>query len=227
MTAAANLNKVNYPHYWYPDPGFDGGKTRGFIEGMKLLPPQDYYLLLHPDVDFSSDLSALKQMLRVMERNRGVGLVSPRTPNPFFGMESVGSDPTWHRAAAADFLAWLVRGEAYRDVGPLDCRFAHGWGTNADYPYRLWRRGWSVAYCDAARVNHFGGSTYGVAGTATKSRRQYLLDARLEAWTGLCEKYGDDWGELMSEVLPADVEVNAFMLLWDIWSQEAFIPEDV
>ena len=222
-----STHRVEYPHYWYPDPDFTGGKTRGFIEGMKLLPPQDYYLLLHPDVCFSSDLSALKQMLRVAMRNRGIGLVSPHTTNPFFGMDSTGPDPTWHKTAASDFLAWLIRGEAYRDVGPIDGRFSLGWGTNADYPYRLWKRGWMVAYCDATRVHHLGGTTYGIEGTATKSRRQYLLDARLEAWTGMCLKYGDDWGELMSEALPRDVDVNGFMLLWDLWSEEAFIPADV
>jgi len=229
VDCGSSIDKRFYgSHFYYPDKNFSGGKTRGFVEGMRVLGDgYDYYLWLHPDVDYTSDLSALKQMMRVLAKNPAVGLVSPHTPNPFVGMEVVGPDPTWHRAAALDFLAWLVRGEAYRMVGPLDGRFAHGWGTNVDYTYRMWKADWQVAYCDAARVHHLGGTTYGAEGTATKSRRQYLMDARLEAWQGLCEKYGEDWGESMSEALPADVEVNAFLLLWELWSQEAFIPEDV
>ena len=190
------------PYYWYSDPEFRYGKIKGHVVGLELLGlDYDYIWLNHPDLEFEDD-NTLKKLIDIMERNTGIGLISPLFNGYYTGKDIIGEPQDWHPVGCVDYLSFFIRGEALRMVGPLDEEFHYSVGADLDYGYRMWSHGWIVAFCDAVTMHHLGGTTYGAEGTNTISRQHYKRLSGVQAFRRLKEKYGDNWGEYMSGDIP-------------------------
>ena len=193
------------PYYWYSDPEFQGGKIRGHMVGLQLLGlDYDYVWLNHPDLIFEDD-DTLSKLISTMERNIGIGLISPLFNGYYTGKDTVGEFQGWHPVGCVDYLSFFIRGEALRMVGLLDEGFNYSVGADLDYGYRMWSRGWIVAFCDRVSMHHLGGTTYGAPGTDTISRQQYKVNSGIQAFKRLKEKYGEHWGEYMGRLIPEGI----------------------
>ena len=208
-------NRTRHPYHWYSDPDFTGGKILGHIVGLELLGEwYDYYWLNHPDLIFN-DPETLKTLIRVMEENREIGLLSPIYNGDYTGMEHHILDIDWHPVSCVDYLSFFIRGDALRQVGTLDHEFNYSVGADLDYGYRMWEKGWTVAFCDAVTMEHLGATTYGTPGTNTPSREYYIRKSGVVAFKRLTEKYGKNWAKHMTKVLPENVSGNRFTFCWN------------
>jgi len=206
--------RTRHPSYWYPDPEFKLGKIYGHVIGIELLGTDyDYYWLNHPDLIFN-DNETLKTLLRVMNENKDIGLLSPQCNGTYSGKDERGDNLDWHPVACVDYLSLLIRGKALREVGTLDPDFRYCVGADLDYGYRMWARGWKVGYCDAVEMYHLGGTTYGAPGTNTISRKQYETRSGVVAFELLKQKYGERWGEHMNQIMPETILGNQIMYCW-------------
>lgn len=207
--------RTRYPSYWYPDPEFKGGKILGHTIGIKLLGDgYDYYWLNHPDLVFN-EKETLRTLLRVMEENEEIGLLSPQFNGDYAGKNQRGPNADWHPVACVDYLSLFIRGKALREIGGLDPKFNYCVGADLDYGYRMWEKGWAVGFCDATIMHHLGGTTYGATGTKAPSREHYIIKSGAVASKRLTEKYGKDWGKYMSRVFPRNVLGNQIMFCWN------------
>lgn len=167
-------------------------QNRGFAAGVNQIlatRPAEWLAVLNPDVVLPS--GALDDLVDVLERHPRAGLVAPRVRDRSGREErSVGLFPTLARERAhayyldlllgregrhcvfpaplgevdwASGCAWVLRGEAVRDVGPLDEEYFM-YCEDVDYCRRLRDRGWSVLASAAVEVLHGRGE--GSAGTA-------------------------------------------------------------
>lgn len=138
-----------------------------------------YALLLNPDARTESDF--LTPLLRVMERNKRVGVVAPRIldDDPHRRIQFAGGIVKWcrggprhlfrNRPPAAEgwyddaFLtgcALLLRLTAVHDAGSLDEDYFL-YFEDADYIQKLRAHGWQTAYTPDATILHQRNSTTG------------------------------------------------------------------
>jgi len=118
-------------------------------------------------------------------------------------------DRDFHLVSACDYLVLLVRAESVNEVGFLNPDFLYCWGAIHEFAYKLYSRGWQVAYCDNVTMRHLGGTTYGkVKGTV--SREDYQRRAKEFAARYFVEHYGSRWDDDFSKVLPSQIKYSFF-----------------
>ncbi len=179
----------------------------------------DYLLLLNPDAQLLP--GALERLLGVLEREPRAAAVGPALrypdgkPQPsafrFPGLVQVALD-LWpvprlmdsrvngrlhhaQRATHVDVVLGaciLIRGEAWRDVGPLDEGYFM-YLEEVDWCHRARQRGWQVWFEPAATAEH-------VAGAAT---RQHAEAMRAQLWQSRLRYYQRFHGPLYNRLIGA------------------------
>lgn len=172
-----------------------------------------YYWFNHPDLSFAVDMRCLETLLEVMEGNPQIGVISPIHNGYYVNMRKKGC--IWHRVACCEYLSLLIRGSVIEKIGFLNPEFKYCWGAIHEYSYKAYKNGWCVAYCDKARMHHFGGTTYGKGGTI--SRQEYERKAEEFERGYFLKTYGRSWDKEFAKALPEGV-INTFSIdrgLWD------------
>lgn len=209
--------RTKYPSYWYPDKDFRG-KCYAHNVGLKLLrgTKYDYYWFNHPDLDFKADPNCLKKLLGVMEKNPEIGVLSPNHSGKYPGKD-ITTPKGWHKVSTCDYLSLLIRRECIEKIGFLNPIFKYCRGAIHEYSYFTYKTGWCVAYCENAHVRHLGGTTYGIPGTKTISRKEYLKRAKIFSATYFVDTYGETWDKEFSKILPEEVKVNTYRIHRNMW----------
>lgn len=187
---------------------------RGKLYGHHILLQQereediDYYWFNQPDLSFAIDMNCLKTLLEVMEENPQIAVLSPtEASEKYISMHKAGV--RWHPVATCDYLSLLIRGSVIDEIGFLNPAFEYSYGAIHEYSYKVYGKGWLIAYCDAARMHHFGGTTYG--GKGVVSRKIYQTRAWDFAGKYFVKNYGEDWDRVFAAQLPRGV-VNNYKL---------------
>lgn len=159
--------------------------NRGFAAGVNAVLADfagDYLAVINPDLVIPA--GALDALADVLDDNPRAGLAGPRVLDPSGRPEeSAGWFPTLERERAhawhldhllgregrrrhlplgggpVDWLsgcAWLLRGAAIRETGPLDEGYFL-YFEDVDYCHRLWDHGWGVHAAPGISVVHAGG----------------------------------------------------------------------
>ncbi|MDR3763329.1 MAG: glycosyltransferase family 2 protein [Acidobacteriota bacterium] len=145
-----------------------------------------YLALINSDV--TAPAGCLPSIVEYMDRASEVGMLGPKmlTPSGAWGPSSMrrptlaiwavhafglaGVLPAYslhmekfdhERTQPVDVLNgwfWVVRGEAYRQVGGLDERFFM-YGEDIDWCHRYADAGWEVVYFAGAEATHYGGGS--------------------------------------------------------------------
>lgn len=171
----------------------------------------DYYWFNQPDLDFLVDMDCLGKLIKVMEMNPKVALASPADiSKPVL----IKNGYRWHPVARCDYLSLLIRSSVIEEIGFLNPEFLYSWGAIHEYAYKVYSKGWLIAYCDYAKVHHLGGTTYGQKGMI--SRKEYRRRAMIFAQEYLTEKYGRNWDRRFASSLPYGVE-NTYTISKRIW----------
>ena len=175
--------------------GFAAAVNQGF-EHLET----DFVLLLNPDVELRDGLPQLIDALHNPKAGAATGLLADqfsfhirRLPTPWtLAFEVLGVNRLWptnpinrryrcrdlnpgksqnvEQPAAAFFL---VRREAWRDIGGFDSRFHPVWFEDVDFCQRLLAAGWSIRYEPAAQAVHAGGHSVNKLTWACKQRFWY------------------------------------------------------
>lgn len=219
--------------------GFETGKTWCHNLALQLaLLHHNYtyvWLMMNDLVLHHAIGDPLQELLAQMASQPRMGLLSPT--NSGVGSEMPGarprfyptqSRPRWRKVAVVDYLGFLMRTEAIRDAGFLNPVFRWCWGAEYELAYRLYSKGWFVAYSDTVRWRHLGGTTQGVKSvkSGVASRAQYQRRAALFAHVYLRRKYGWGWHDLFWEAARSHSEefvprLNSY-LQWTSSHQEMF-----
>jgi len=174
----------------------------------------DYYWFNHPDLSFAIDMNCLLKLLTVMEANPWIAVISPtEDDNAYLNMHKKGY--RWHPVATCDYLSLLIRKSVIEKIYFLNSDFKYSWGAIHEYSYKVYKNGWCIAYCDIAKMHHFGGTTYGKKDTV--SREEYIKNAKNFASKYFVENYGEDWDKKFTKLLPVGVDnvYNRHRKLWE------------
>jgi len=181
------------------------GKLYGHWIGLKSIKDKDkydYYWFNHPDISFAVDMNCLPKLVRVMREVNRIGLLSPVQNPPHWFPDMYRKNRIWHPVGVCNYLSYFIRKDVIKKVGFMSPEFKYVRGAPIEYCYKIWKAGWMVAYCDIAKIFHFGGTTYG--GKDTPSREEYLRKAVEFARKYFEDKYGKDWDKEFAKVLPDD-----------------------
>ena len=175
----------------------------------------DYYWFNHPDLSFAIDMDCLAKLLTIMEKNPDVAVISPTEDNgSYIGMYKEGC--SWHPVATTDYLSLLIRQSVIKKIGFLNPEFKYSWGAIHEYSYKVYKNRWCVAYCDIAKMHHFGGTTYGKNDTI--SRKEYIENAKNFASKYFIEHYGENWDKKFAKLLPEGV-INTYSIHRRLWER--------
>ena len=196
----------------YDDPDFRG-KCYGHNVGLRLARSKGnyrYYFTLMNDLVFEEGVDAIGELIQIADANPKIAILSPIEPETPAGPHGKRRpDIDFHLVSACDYLALLVRAESVDDVGFLNPDFRYSWGAIHEFAYKLYFKGWQVAYCDKVTMRHLGGTTYGKA-KGTVSREEYRRRAKEFAARYFVEHYGRSWDDDFSKVLPPQIRHNTF-----------------
>lgn len=217
-------SRSQYATHYFKDKNYKG-RYYGFNQGLKFADaeggPWDYYWFLVNDIYFDEGADVLRELYECMLEDERMALIGPGEPEgaDYRGCFPKPEERRWHKASTVHGLAWLMRGQAIREVGYCNPIFHYAQGSSTELAYKLYKEGWFLAYADRAVLYHEqSGSTYGVV---TKiSRHEYHRRARKFASKYLRKHYGENWDEVFAGVLPPDVEENTFPWQKEVWEKE-------
>jgi hypothetical protein len=188
----------------YADPDNEKGKTYCHdlaYQKAKERGPYDYFYVLMNDAVFETEekQDPISQLVDAMERAPHLGMLAPTNygvGKDFPGAQNVtGAASGWRLAAVVDYLAIMMRGTALERTGFLNPIFRYSQGAEHELAYKMWSNHFAVAYSDTVSVRHLGPSTFGVSGTQTVSRVEYLEASIRFAKQYMEGTYGADWDE--------------------------------
>lgn len=215
-TSSENLSK--YCTIRYPDEEFRG-KCFGHNVGLRIAVQRatyKYYWILMNDLVFEPQFDALSALVRISDENPRIAVLSPTEPEAGYPSCKPVENSDYHKVSTSDYLALLMRAEAINDVEFLNPSFKYSWGAIHELAYKLYSKGWWVAYCDKVPMKHLGGTTYGKA-KGTISRDEYQFRAKEFAARYFVEHYGSDWDEKFTKVLSPDIKINTFKIHRYFW----------
>jgi GT2 family glycosyltransferase len=173
----------------------------------------DYYWFNHPDLSFAIDMDCLSKLLAVMEKNPWIAVISPTEDTGSY-IDMFKDGYRWHPVARCDYLSLLIRASVIEKIGFMNPDFEFSWGAIHEYSYKVYKNHWCVAYCDIAKMHHFGGTTYGKKGMI--SRDTYRKNAVEFARDYFIRHYGQNWDKEFAKVLPNGVK-NTFSISRKNW----------
>lgn len=195
----------------YEDKDFRG-KCYGHNVGLRLARSKGdyrYYWILMNDLVFKEGVDAIGELVRIADSNPAIAILSPTEPEGPAAHGKPRPNQDFHLVSSPDYLSLLVRVKSVNDVGFLNPDFRYSWGAIHELAYKLYSKGWQVAYCDKVTMKHLGGTTYGKA-KGTVSREEYQMRAKEFAARYFVEHYGSKWDDDFSKVLPSQIDFNTF-----------------
>ncbi len=211
--------KSKYCSFYYPDTDYRG-KCYGHNVGIRLAKSQssyDYYWVMMNDLAYPENQNALYTLFNTMELNPRLGIISPAEPEAGYANCKPQKGKEYHLVSTCDYLSLFIRSAAIDAAGFLNPEFKHCWGAIHELAYNMYRNNFYVAYSDCVTMKHFGGTTYGKQ-KGLISREEYQRQAGRFAAFYFAKKYGKNWDEKFSKVLPKGIELNAFpphRAIWD------------
>ncbi len=195
----------------YDDDDFRG-KCYGHNVGLRLARSRGryrYYWILMNDLVFEDGFDAIGELVRLADANPKLAILSPTEHDGACpdGKPVEGGD--FHLVSSCDYLSFLLRAECVDEAGFMNPEFRYCWGALHEFSYKLYSKGWQVAYCDRVTMKHLGGTTYGKAKN-TVSREEYQKRAKEFAARYFVEHYGKNWDEDFAKVLPPGLKYNFF-----------------
>ncbi|MBL8843820.1 MAG: sulfotransferase [Planctomycetes bacterium] len=152
----------------------------------------DYWVVMN-DLVFAEGVDPLARLHDAFDREPRLALVSPTEVGGHYPGAEAQAGGGVRPITTCDYLGFLIRAAAVREVGFLNPAFRYCWGAIHELSFQLHRRGWWLGYSDDVSYRHLGGSTYGAKDTQTISRAEYQRRARRFAYPYFQKLYGADW----------------------------------
>ncbi len=152
----------------------------------------DYWVVMN-DLVFPDGVDPLARLHDAFDHAPRLALVSPTEVGGHYPEAGAQAGGSVRPVTTCDYLGFLIRDTAVREVGFLNPAFRYCWGAIHELSFQLHRRGWWLGYSDAVSYRHLGGSTYGAVNTQTISRAEYQRRARRFAYPYFQKLYGADW----------------------------------
>ncbi len=211
--------RSRYCSYFYPDSDF-GGKAAGHVKGYEWVRdhhgPYRYYWFVMNDLVFRAEPNPIDTLTDLLEGDPRLGLISPTEADSGYPGSRPASSRNYHLVTTCDYLAIMMKSDCLEEVGFFNPAFKYSWGAIHELSHKMYRAGWTLAYCDKVVMKHLGGTTYGkVKGTI--SRAQYKENARQWAADYFRQTYGPRWDEEFSLYLPEDIHPNTYRIHRRYW----------
>ena len=168
------------------------GFTLGMHEGYLIASAEDAYdayWFLNSDVGFEYGDDVLTNLVEVLFSSDAFAQVAPQHNSPHKFMERATAEA--ERVAYLEATATLVKASTIEQLGFWDLRLTYGWGVDYDYGYRVREAGLANVLTNRARITH-------KEHKSITDYADYVARASAEMNAVLAEKYGADWGRIMS-----------------------------
>jgi hypothetical protein len=216
----SNLKQLSkYCSFHYPDSNYRG-KCYGHNVGLRIAKSQgdyQYYWVMMNDLIYTRQ-DHLCTLFDIMEQNPRLGILSPTEPEAGYVNCKPKPRGDYHLVSTCDYLSLFIRSTAIDHAGFLNPEFKYCWGAIHELSYHMYNNRFHIAYCDRATMKHLGSTTYGKQKDLI-SRDEYKKQASRFAAFYFVKKYGKNWDQTFSAVLPKTVEVNAFPPHREIWER--------
>ena len=213
--------RSKYCSFYYPDEDFSG-KAAGHVKGYEWVKeehgPYRYYWFLMNDLVFDPEPNPVDTLVEFLRSDPRLGLISPTERDSGYPASRPDKSRGYHLVSTCDYLAIMMKSECLDEVGFLNPAFKYSWGAIHELAYKMYKAGWTLAYCDRVVMKHLGGTTYGKT-KGTISRDQYKQNAKRWAAEYFRRTYGEHWDEEFSLYLPPEVKENTFKLHRRFWEK--------
>lgn len=133
--------------------------------------------------------------------------------------------PGIRKVSFSEIVCPMIRGDAWRKLPKLlDDRFYFGWGLDYDMPYQLHAAGYRCYVSDIAGITHCSGTT--AKNQQITNEMPFAVvqeESRSNMYSGMLDKFGEDWPYLLLESVPKDVSPEA-LHDWLVNSEQPFMP---
>lgn len=182
-----------------------------------------YVWFLTDEAAMRTDTDPVGQLVSILESNPRMAILAPSDPTG----EHPGSTPrakrNWHSATDCPHVGFMVRTDAIDDVGFINPRLRHSLGAMTEFSYKLYSKGWFVAYADSVRLHQpivLKGSPGQDPKTIERVSRRFAFDY-------LFSNYGWNWSKHFFEATAAhEIEEDGFAVSHNQWA-EAFESEEL
>jgi len=162
----------------------------GWNYAMKAI-DSEWVAMLNDDITGIS-LPMIYDLIDTAERS-GYAAISPAFNSPHAHMQPQGTG--LRPVASIDWVATLIRKNAWDDVGGFNEAMFKGWGAELDLAYRLKKEGYRMAVDDKHIIHHFGGVAAWESGTGNIQNNVEKMNASFQAlynvpdWMTFVQKY--------------------------------------
>lgn len=230
VECGTDLDKLSrHSTLWYADPDF-AGKCYGHhvaLQAALARGAYDYVWFLMNDLVFDAGVDPAQKLIGALEREPRMAILSPTNAEGGYPASEPRVGGGWRKVTTCDYLGFMMKGAAIEEVGFLNPAFRYCWGAIHELAFKLYSRGWFVAYSDDVSYRHLGGTTYGAKGTNTISREEYQRNARRFAFDYMREHYGVCWEKRFFAATHGHaIEIDTFAQHKRAWA-EAFTAEEL
>jgi len=169
-------------------------ENRYFAGGWNYAMPQirtAWVAMLNDDITGIS-LEMIDSLVDEAEAH-GYAAISPAFNSPHTHMQPAGLG--LHRVSSIDWVAVLVRKEAWDAVGGFDAVSFPGYGCDLDIAYKFKQLGYRLAVDDRHVIHHMGGTaaiaggTQTVQGNVTSMNQSFQRLYGVKDWVEFTQKY--------------------------------------
>jgi hypothetical protein len=176
----------------------------------------DYIWFLSDEVAVRTDTDPVAQLVDVLERNPRMAILSPTDPTG----EHPGSTPTtkesWHAVTATAHTGFMIRTQAIDEVGFLNGNLQYCAGAMVELSYKLYTKGWFVAYADCVHAHQPLTETSQPGQTAQDTQR---MSDRF-AFDYMFSNYGWDWSyHFLAATSAHNIQVDGYAFFHQKWAQ--------
>jgi hypothetical protein len=191
------------------------GHSEGYAKGIALQAAElagryDYYLVLSNAITFDAGRDSIGELVEQMESEPRMAILAPTTTDGRYPGSARKQPDGWRAVTTCEDLGFLVRASAIAEVGFLDPTLEHRCGGIDEYAYRLYSRGWFIAYSDEVTCRRAADAP---AKIETSIRAlQFAVDT-------FRATHGERWAEVFwAATRRHEIEVDTFRMHSDAWS---------
>ena len=179
----------------------------------------DAYMLFVNDAKFINDQDMVSILYNEMKSLPDCGQIHPYQSNIYPPHTRLGkcSENFTRKESFSEIICPMISADAWNKCGEdfLDNRFFYGWGLDYDMPYQLHKNGYRTYITDKVGIFHDPFTSYKNKEKTkqTMDGNQFIQLARKNMHDGFIEKYGQNWMQMLMDVIPSDVSKEA-LYLW-------------
>jgi len=155
-----------------------------------------YSLMATNRITFDESANIVERLVVTADKNPRIAILYPQQIESKFTKYKQNHRDDLSLVISGTSEAFLIRSNAIEDVGFLNPDFIYSLGADVEYSFKLYSKGWQMAYYNKARVKHLKDFE------KNSFQERDFLKAREFSARYFVEHYGKNWDQEFTEKLP-------------------------